>query len=211
MTAAITAVNQTVITTDSFKMPHAQFVRALAARFGGTRLLMALCVLLAATLAAGLLADWRWAVVALMLIFVAAPMVAAYLYFAHGLRRECYVNIAPHTVSISPQGLKVEVSVMPYPTDETDAEAAAESVGEAAAESSQAAEQKQETAAEPLRTYTLEIDRRRLGRYTIDPRGITIRIESPDPGFIRLPYSAFASEQEFARAVELLAPASNTV
>lgn len=207
MTAAITAVNQSVITTDSFKMPHAQFVRALAARFGGSRLLIALCALLTATLAAGLLADWRWAVVALMLIFVAAPMVAAYLYFAHGLRRECYVNIAPHTVSISPQGLKVEVSVMPYPTDETDAESA----GEAAAESSQAAEQKQETAAEPLRTYTLEIDRRRLGRYTIDPRGVTIRIESPDPGFIRLPYSAFASEQEFARAVELLAPASNTV
>lgn len=178
-----------MVTTSLFSIPRGEFARIMAMRFGGVWLLGLLAGIIAAAAIAGVVADWRWGVASLMLLLVATPMGAAYLYFAHGLRRECYVNIAPHTVRFSPDCLHIDVSV-------------AASVG---AHHGAAA---QEPADECYRTYSLRIPYGRTRRYTVDSKGITIRIEKPDPGFIRIPYSAFESTDDLRAAVNLLSPAN---
>ncbi len=164
-----------MVSTALFSIPRGEFARIMAMRFGGVWLLGLLAGIVAAAAIAGIVADWRWGVAALMLLLVAAPMGAAYLYFAHGLRRECYVNIAPHTVTFSRDCLHIDVNV---------------------------------SADEGERTYSLRIPYGRTRRYTVDSKGITIRIEKPDPGFIRIPYSAFESTDDLRAAVNLLSPAN---
>lgn len=177
-----------MVTTALFSIPRGEFARIMAMRFGGIWLLGLLAGIVAAAAIAGIVADWRWGVAALMLLLVAAPMGAAYLYFAHGLRRECYVNIAPHTVIFGSDCMNINVKI---PVDES----AEQHHGEGAV-----------SADECHRTYSLRIPYGRTKRYTTDSKGITIRIEKPDPGFLRIPYSAFKSTDDLRAAVNLLSP-----
>lgn len=51
-------------------------------------------------------ADLRWFIVSLMVFFIVFPMLAAFLYFSHGLRPESFFNVVPHRIRYVAEGLE---------------------------------------------------------------------------------------------------------
>lgn len=182
------------VETGVFVMSKGRFARAMLARFGLRWWIAILALLIAGSAAAAVVADWRWIVVALMLALIITPMAAAFLYFSFGLRRECYVNILPHSAVISPSGIEVALRV-PVVADYDEARS-----GETDGEDDG-------TGPEPIppRIYSEAFAPACFGGYTVDSEGITLEILTPGRGFLRLPYSAFASKEEFAAAVGIIA------
>ena len=101
------------VQTGRFAMGRGEFARATMTRFGMRWWGLLFFLVVAGAVAAAVVADLRWLVVALMLAFIVAPMVAAFLYFSFGLREECYANVLPHTVNVSPGGFRIVIDVMP--------------------------------------------------------------------------------------------------
>ena len=168
------------IATSQFRVGHGEFVRAMAARFGIRWIVLLAALVVAGGVAAAATADWRWAMASLMLALIVAPAAGAFLYFSYGLRRECYVNILPHSVIISPRGIDALVD-RSVPDPEEDEQ-------------------------QPERPRHIEsFGRHELGGYTVDPAGVTIAVGRPARGFLRLPYAAFTSVDDFRRAVEIMA------
>lgn len=93
------------IETLRFRMPHSLFVKRMFL-FYGRKWFIALGVVFLALIAVGLFLDIRWIVVALMVLFLVAPMAMAFLYYSIGLRRECSVNVMEHQFVFSPEGVE---------------------------------------------------------------------------------------------------------
>lgn len=103
-------------TTTRFAMPSSLMARRLVALHGWPWIAaLAVLALSAALGAAG--GDLRWLIVAFMVICLLAPMVMAFLYFHYGLRPGCVVNVLPHTCTLTPSGLQVDVWRRPAPDD----------------------------------------------------------------------------------------------
>ena len=164
-----------------FTVGRTDFARAMMSRFGGKWWLLLTILILAGSAAGAVLSDWRWAVAGLMLALVVAPAGAAFLYFSYGLKSECYINVLPHTVNLSPDGILISADVMPRPDEVPEG-----------------------SEPQPIRTYKTLFPTTSVGKYRVDSKGITIDIEAPSRGFLRLPYSAFESPEHFRMAVEIL-------
>lgn len=54
--------------------------------------------------------DLRWAIVALMVIFIVLPMLLSLLYFWHMLAPELRLSLLPHRAEISAEGLRIVYS-----------------------------------------------------------------------------------------------------
>ncbi|MCM1337026.1 MAG: hypothetical protein NC187_00895 [Candidatus Amulumruptor caecigallinarius] len=109
MTAANTS--DTLITPPQ-RVPAWAMVRALAARRGLFTLICA-AMLPAAALAVALVTqDLRWALVALMLIFVVAPMALLLVYFSYALRPDVARALLPHRLIIR-RGDSVTIEYLP--------------------------------------------------------------------------------------------------
>lgn len=91
-----------------FKMNAVRFGRELVFRYAGIWLVTLLVVALAG-LAAGVSVDFRWLIIALMIVFIVIPMLLFFFYYGYGLRRECYVNALPHSIIISDRGITAEL------------------------------------------------------------------------------------------------------
>ena len=76
------------VQTGRFAMGRGEFARAMMTRFGMRWWGLLFFLVVAGAVAAAVVADLRWLVVALMLAFIVAPMVAAFLYFSFGLRKD---------------------------------------------------------------------------------------------------------------------------
>ena len=53
--------------------------------------------------------DVRWAICALMVLFIVWPMTMAFLYINYALDPECAYNALPHTLELLPDGVKIVV------------------------------------------------------------------------------------------------------
>lgn len=73
----------------------------------------AMALLLLAGIIAGFVFDFRFLILGLMILFILMPMLAAYIYFYYGLRRECWLNVVDHSIGIGDDGLDVKI----YDTD----------------------------------------------------------------------------------------------
>lgn len=85
-------------TTRYFEVPPSVYARAIL-----YRRITLWGVIAGVILAGGLVAaiwDWRWAVVALMLIMVVAPMVVALAYLSAAASRQAVAATRPHCVKI---------------------------------------------------------------------------------------------------------------
>ncbi len=90
-----------------FRISRGEFFLIMMSRYGrGWGLAAALLVV--AGIIASILVDLRWLIVALMILFIVTPGIAALLYFSKGLKKECYINILPHTVLFEQDGLLIE-------------------------------------------------------------------------------------------------------
>lgn len=82
----------------------------------GKPYMLALAVLLVVSAVSATLSGLEYAVLCLMIIFIAAPMLAAWLYFSEGLRPENVVNILPHTLAFR-QGEIIASVNRSYPSE----------------------------------------------------------------------------------------------
>lgn len=80
----------------------------LSLRIGLVIFLMALisCVVY------GFIADIRWVIVGLMLIFILAPMIMAMLYISDALHPDGYFNTLPHRLSVEDTDVVVDMRVV---------------------------------------------------------------------------------------------------
>lgn len=170
------------VATSVFSVSHRTFVLEMMGRYGVVWWILLGTAVAATAIAALLTQDLRWAIVSLMTVMILLPMAVAFLYFSYGLRRECWLNIVPHSVEFYPEALRVRVEVPPLPGRDED----------------------EEDDAAPGRAYTISFHKSQVGRYRLVSEGLSVALCSGTRGFLRLPYSAFPSEKDLERAVEIL-------
>lgn len=187
-------VREEEVLTRRFSMGRGEFARAMMMRFGMRWWGLLFLLVVAGVVAGAIASDLRWLIVALMVALIVAPMVAAFLYFSFGLRKECYVNVLPHTVAVAPSGFRLTIDVMP--PEKSAVDSGCGGVEEEGQDS--------EPELEPLRRYEVEFSADEIGPYTVDAKGITVAVKASSRGFVRLPYSSFDSEEEFRRTVEII-------
>lgn len=183
-TAAETAAE--TVTTDRFVISRGEFAKAMFMRYGKQYIIVCLALIIAAGVAAYF--DIRFLILALMVIFIITPMLAAWLYFNHGLRPENVLNILPHTITFLPSELLVSLYILPS-SKESDASDRSDS-------SDKNSERKVEyriaipagvTRSTDSRTFTLPIS-----------------LQAGSSGFLRIPFSAFPSPVHLRRAITIL-------
>lgn len=163
--------------SDIFRMGRGLFFMVMLRRYG-MWWLGSVAALAAAGVVAGIFIDLRWIVVALMIVFILTPAVAAFLYFAHGLAPECVVNVVPHTVEFRAGELAVETYRTVTVTDE-----------------------------EGNETETLEpaavsiIGYKDLGRYEV---GFSSVIFTYGKGFLWIPTDAFPEARMLAEGISMI-------
>ena len=96
-----------VVTTDVFSVTPGTYMRHLCAIFAADKWLwlaapLAVCVVLAFGV------DVRFAIVALMVLFVVLPMVLALLYFWYGFAPEARWSIMDKTASFNKEGIHLD-------------------------------------------------------------------------------------------------------
>lgn len=93
-----------MIRTEVFAIAPSATAAMLAQRWLGRRWF--LFILPAGALVAGL-ADWRWLIVALVMVFVLWPMALFFVWIDAALRPEAVRSAQPHLVEFGPDGLRV--------------------------------------------------------------------------------------------------------
>ena len=168
-----------MVTTASFRIPHGRYIMTMAMCQARLPLgLLAVAVVAAAV--AAIVVDLRWIVVALMLVMIILPMVAAMLYFNYGLRPEGFVNVVPHTLTFGDGKIEAEVT-FPSLDAEPDDDAPQPPV---------------------VRRYSFALAR--PARYVTSGNGLIITLGAPDKGVLIVPYAAFDDEQHLGNAVSCL-------
>lgn len=146
-------------------------------------------LLLCLSLIAGLIWDYKWIIVALMIFFLLLPMLMAFLYYWYGLNSNCYFNITLHTIKIGESDVCVEMYFPIEKVSGTEANGDAETI------------EHKEIEYRTIR-HTLS---NKFGRFTVENDSIILPIhDRNNKGFLWLPKDAFESEREYIEAVKLL-------
>lgn len=93
------SAEQTIVTRE-FRVPRQHLLLRAGRRHALYPMLACMAIALVLT-GAGLIGDLRWIIVALMVIFIAMPMMLAYLFIWHMLKPAVVVNASPHFVEIT--------------------------------------------------------------------------------------------------------------
>lgn len=200
-----------MVATGLYSISHSRFIRMIALRMAAVPIAAVAAMVAAAAVAAFF--DIRWLIVALMAAMIVAPMLAAFLYFKYGMREEGFVNVFPHRLIFS-RGLILAETHFPPAKDAADEPDSLQRADEkwerkwnsaADEEKPKETEETDETApqAEPVkREYRFAVASPM--RYSVSGDGITITLEKPHRGLIFVPYSAFASKEDFSRMIETM-------
>lgn len=97
-------------------MPRSRLLATLILLYGWPWI-GALSVAFFATVAIGIFIDLRWVVISMMLIFLIAPLLIAYLYFYHGLKQMTAINVVPHILTLSDADIIVDIPAKDIQTD----------------------------------------------------------------------------------------------
>lgn len=159
-------------TTSEFKTPRPRLLRTALTMCHSTPLWVTLTALVAAGAAMGLLLDWRYALVAAMLLLVLVPGVMAILYLNYALSPRCLPEAWPHTVTFTPEGFTVSATVPPLPASDDEGEAEApRQIG-----------------------FSASYSQVREVRAGVD--GVVIRLKGTPPGLVHVPYAALPDSNE---------------
>lgn len=163
--------------TQVFKISRQTFATAMVRQFG-LRWIFALGVVVCIPAAISLAYDLRWLVVALIFLLLVGPMMFAFLYFHHGLKKLSVANVVDHKLEFFPDRLKITIYAQ---TDQP--EAADDDFGE-------------------RRLYSYDLDYSRISKIDISMSGIVICVDNGKEGILCIPTGAFAGEHEFSRAMD---------
>lgn len=173
--------------SDTFSMGRGDFALKMFPFFGW-RWLIWLSIGAVAAIVAAFVFDLRIMIVGLALIFLIIPAVAAWLYYYYGLRRECFVNVIPHKLSISEDGIVCRVFFYPYKDKDDAVEDNADEKETDKVENSHVDEPE-------YRDYLFEYST--MSPYTVYPKGILLPLGSPEKGFLWMPESAWRTPEDF--------------
>lgn len=169
--------------TATFRMSGAAFAASMTRLYAMKWIWGAIAVVAACGLAAAL-SDVRWLIVALMVVFIVAPMVFAFLYFNHGLRLSCACNVLPHSLAFSERGITATV------------ETACDDAGDGAeAPAADAGNGKTREFFFPAGSFR---------RYHVAGDGVVLPLAAPEGGFLWIPAGAFSSRSDFNEAVGMI-------
>ncbi|MDE6329573.1 MAG: hypothetical protein K2L83_02555 [Muribaculaceae bacterium] len=192
------------LTSEIFRIGQGRFLSYLFMRKGRWWWVVGGAIVAALIAVAIVLADVRYAVLALMAIFIVMPMAIAWLYFYHALTRVTSCNTLPHSLTALEEGILVTV----YPSLQADAgeqsdsgqasdpedmrKEESESGSRSGADADRENEQDDDPVAEPV---CFIIPRRLLRPYTIGVSEVIVPVD-PAPGFaggglLILPAAAF--------------------
>ncbi len=177
--------------TERFRLGASPFFTRLVYLHGTWPIALILVLILVAVVLAFAF-DSRFAIVALMVVFLIAPLAMAWLWLYWGLRPEYRFNVAWHTLRLDPDGITVTLLKPVYETVDTEIEEPED--GESTAEESRKTREKI-TGWE--RGKEMRFERAVLGRYLTGGDGITIPVNMGQ-GFIAVPRSIFTSEGEYS-------------
>lgn len=156
---------QREIETPLFRMGGFAFIRCLMKCFAMPWLL-SLSLISAIGIILGILLDIRILIVALMIITIIIPMLMAFMYYYHGLRQECFFNVLPHTLLISPQALTISLHIKePAPDPDSPSD---------------------------FRISEISFPRRHLAPARLKANALIIPIITPAQGFIWIPHEALS-------------------
>lgn len=169
--------NEEDVVTGRFRMPAAKFASRLAIYYA-LRPIALICVAVLACMIIGFLMnppDLRWIAGGLMLLFVAAPMLLAFLYISKGFNPGCFFNTLNHTVVFSDSD--VSVNIFPRYDEE---------------------EEEEPEAVEIKYAY------RSVMKIDVGGEAVTLRLGDNREGFLWIPYTAFSDPEALQMAMSKL-------
>jgi len=147
----------------------------------------------------GVSVDYRFFILAMMVVFIVMPMMLTVLYYRYGLKGECYVNVVSHKLLFEEGRLFVLIEPMPEYSDETEGrdsmqnEISDDAVGNGICEED---------------WKIIEYKAENFGRYTVGSDYVVFPFVAPLKGFLYIPANAFDSDLSFAEMVKSVAGAS---
>lgn len=163
-------------------MPQSRLLLVLARRYAAGIWIGAAAI--AGAGIAGSMWDVRWLIVALMLLLVLAPGVAALLYLGAATRPVSAANTLPHRIEFDPDGLRLMIRPLSDDTLEDS-----------------------ETATEEARSVAVAVPYTDIRSIGTDSSAITVRLT--DRQFVGIPYSAFSNPDHLAAVAALLRSKTN--
>lgn len=177
------------LSTGVFRMGHGAFLRRLAQRHARWYVVGAAIAIVALLGISILCRDFRYAVLALMILFIVIPMLAALLYINYALAPKRSFNTMPHRLTLTERVVRVEIL---GPARKEDVEEKIEDRRDEDREEENREEKKQEeknkVELEPV--GVLEIAYSELGSYRVGADYVIVPV-SGKQGFIYLPAFAF--------------------
>ncbi len=98
--------NNGELRTDWFRMPSHLFVLAVILLYGKVWIILLSSFVLIG-LAAGIIIDIRYAVIACMVLFLVLPVALLLIYLYYGLKESCYFNITMHSITVKDEDIEV--------------------------------------------------------------------------------------------------------
>lgn len=183
-----------------FEMSHAAFARAMFMRYARVWIAVT-AIVVAGCGVAGIVADIRWIIVGLMVVCIVAPMLLALLYFYHGLRPACVVNVLPHTLTLAESSLQATM----WPRVKIEKGGEKEGEKEEEHDESRSETPGMEDAEEVRPVAFREFTYTSLRPYTVGLDSITLPVDSAaGGGFLWIPRHAFSTPKDFESFVDHL-------
>lgn len=163
--------------TEIFRMGNRNFAFHMVSLYGkpwlvGSVILVALSTVFALTI------DLRWAIIALIILFLVTPALLMFLYFFYGLNPVSAINVIDHRIRISDKG--IEIDLFQTFLDE-------------------------ESGKEALRlSSTQNFAFESLEETVTGLSSIIMSLRRPGKGFLWLPAHSYASPEDFAQAAKMI-------
>lgn len=169
-----------------FRMNGSRFAAEMVFRYGGVWISLLMIAALAG-IVLGITIDWRWLVVGLMVVFILCPMALSFLYYMHGIRKECYINTVLHKVTPETDAIRITAYFKSAAEREDENDDDSKVKGEAE---------------EVIREY--EFPYAELRPYTVGSKSVTLRFKGKRKGFIWLPLEAYENPRDMAKVLEYI-------
>ena len=167
------------IRTNIFRLNQRQFILLLTKLVALKWLIFPILLLIVAVLVTCFTTDIRYAIVALMILFIIIPMLLAFLYISYGLLDNCYINIINHEMEFSNQYIKLIGHITTNSEYEDDC-------------------------SEKEKLIERTIDWNSISRIIYNFNDIVIIINKPKFGFLLIPFSELQSKEEISKLLSLI-------
>lgn len=165
-----------IIETAEFKVSQGRLLCSALHMKWGIGLTLVLGLLFLCGTLCGIFIDIRWLIIALMVLFVAAPGMMAILYLNYALSPRCLTEVYPHKVFFTEEGIEVDALVPAWPRDE---------------------EEEQNEQREPaipkrigFKASFTEVSRVRAGL-----KGLVLELRGTPPGIVHVPYDVLSDSR----------------